>query len=227
MIIKNIIDVFFPQLCFGCESALLRNQKILCTNCLHQLPFTGQHLYRNNDALDKFYGRLSLQNCSCLLYFTKEGLVQRLFHHLKYKNQPQISYYLGQIYAFQLQNLSWLATVDSIIPVPLHKKKQKTRGYNQVDGFAQALSEAFKIPVDKQLLTQKIFTISQTQKKLFERTTPNPLRFSINSQPHHHGQHFLIVDDILTTGGTLESCGKKLLEIPNSTISILCLAQTQ
>lgn len=227
MIIKNIIDTFFPRLCFGCDTPLLRNQKILCTSCLHQLPFTRQHLYRDHEALDKFYGRLSVQSCSCLLYFTKEGLVQRLFHHLKYKNQSQISYYLGQMYAFQLQNIDWLTTVDSIIPVPLHKKKQKARGFNQVDGFAQALSEAFNIPIDNQLLMQKIHSVSQTQKKLFERTKPNPSRFTVNYKPHHRGQHFLIVDDILTTGGTLESCGKKLLEIPDSKISILCLAQTQ
>ncbi|MBW3518501.1 ComF family protein [Flavobacterium sp. NKUCC04_CG] len=227
MPLTTIIDVLFPKCCFGCDNHLLRNQDFLCVQCLHQLPFTFQHLHSENEAHQRFHGRLRLKNCSCLLYFTKTGFVQQVFHHLKYKNQPQISYYLGQIYASQLTDCPWLQTVDIIIPVPLHTKKQSIRGYNQVNGFAEALSDHFNIPIDYHLLTQDIYTVSQTRKNLFERTKTNQLRFNIHAQPLHQGKHFLILDDILTTGGTLESCGKKILEIPNSSISVLCLAQTQ
>ncbi len=227
MLLTNLIDVFFPKCCFGCDKPLLCNQDFLCVSCLHQLPFTFQHLFHENEAYQRFHGRLRLVHCSCLLYFTKNGFVQQLFHHLKYKNQASISYYLGQIYAIQLTHRSWLQTVDFIVPVPLHKKKQRARGYNQVYGFAKALSQHFNIPIEYQLLTQDIYSASQTGKTIFERTRVNQLRFNVHQQPQHHGKHFLILDDILTTGGTLESCGKKILEIPNSSISILCLAQTQ
>lgn len=227
MFTTDIFNVIFPKLCLGCDIILLRNQQFLCSQCNHLLPFTQQHTYSKNESIERFHGRLRLENGACLLYFTKSGFVQQLFHHLKYKNQPQISYYLGQIYAEQLRNINWLQTVDFIIPVPMHRKKQQRRGYNQVDGFAQALSEYFNIPIASAVLTQDKYSQSQTQQTLFERTRIDKLQFNVHYQEQHHGKHFLILDDILTTGGTLESCGKKVLEIPNSKISILCLAQTQ
>ncbi|WP_430614348.1 ComF family protein [Flavobacterium sp. JP2137] len=227
MIFKSLFNLCFPRQCFGCNQVLLRHQTFLCAYCLHHLPFTEQHRFRENEAYQRFHGRLPLENCSCLIYFTKSGFVQRLFHELKYNNQPEISHYLGKIYASQLQNTAWLQTVDALIPVPMHATKRKKRGYNQVDGFAQALSETFGIPIAQQLLTQEKPSSSQTRKSLFERTRENKFRFQIAFQPQDHGKHYVLLDDILTTGGTLEACGKKILEIPDCKISILCLAQTQ
>lgn len=226
MLLKNLIDLLFPKLCLGCKNPLYHNEYLLCVCCRHQLPFTQQQRYSDNASYRKFYGRLPLEHCSSMLYFTKKGIVQQLLHQMKYKNHPEVSYFLGLMYAELLKEHDFLKHVDQLIPVPLHPKKLKQRGYNQVDGFATALSQRFCIPINRQLLYKTRQTTSQTQKNLFGRTQNLEERFDIRNHSGYAPQHFLLLDDILTSGGTLESCGKKLLQIPQCKLSILCLAQS-
>lgn len=173
----------------------------------------------------KFYGRLPLEFGACMLYYTKGGIIQRLIHNLKYNNHPEISKFLGKMYCEQLDGVDVLSTITEIIPVPLHKNKLKKRGYNQVTGFAEALQEHFNIPINEKLLYKRIKTTSQTKKNRFQRLKNSEEEFALD-QTHLNAthNHFLLIDDILTTGGTLEACSKILLKIPNSKITILCLA---
>lgn len=222
----DLFQLIFPKCCLACDSILLEQEQVLCMRCREELPYTYQHLYRSNEAHSKFYGRIIVEQAACLLYFSKKGRIQRLFHNLKYNNHPEISFFLGHFYAEQLMGTPFHTQTDVIIPVPLHRKKQKKRGYNQVEGFARALAETFSKPIDYTLLYKTTHTDSQTRKNIFDRSLLTQNAFEISQTHHYNGTHFLLIDDILTTGATLEACGKKLLQIPNCKLSILCLAMT-
>lgn len=211
----------------GCTVILLAQEEWLCTRCRAALPFTNQHLLSPNEALGKFYGKVNIQQASCLLYYTKNGIVAHLLHQLKYNNQPRLSFVLGCLYAEILAQDCAFPAVDFLVPVPLHAKKQRQRGYNQVDGFAQALSQRFEIPLSTTILVKKEQTASQTTKNFRERIQAKPTVFHLQPTPDCNGKHFLLLDDILTTGSTLETCARLLLQIPGSKVSILCLAYTK
>ncbi|MGG5507024.1 MULTISPECIES: ComF family protein [unclassified Myroides] len=225
--LKNLLNLLFPISCCGCGVILLKGESFLCTACRAFLPFTNQHQSDANEAMGKFYGKVNITRASCLLYYTKNGRVSHLFHQLKYGNQPQISYFLGKMYAEILSETAALKTIDWIIPVPMYPKKRKQRGYNQVDGFATALAEYYGIPINRTLLTKISATPSQTTKSFRERINAQTTVFYLTPAPEYTGKHFLLLDDILTTGTTLETCAKLLLQIPQSKVSILCLAYTK
>lgn len=225
--LQDILQLFFPRYCCGCSTLLLQQEVLLCVNCRAFLPFTDQHRHTPNEALHKFYGKVKITHASCMLYYTKEGIVSHLLHQLKYNNQPKISYILGSMYAELLADTSHLDTVDYLIPVPMHKKKQRQRGYNQVDGFADALAQYFGIPVNRTLLTKRTHTPSQTTKTFQERIKTKSTTFHLGDSSSFAGKHLLLLDDILTTGSTLETCAKLLLQIPACKVSILCLAYTK
>lgn len=224
---KNLINLFFPKSCPGCATILLTQENLLCTACRTALPFTDQHLSTTNEALGKFYGKVRIQHASCLLYYAKNGIVSNLLHQLKYNNQPKIAFVLGQLYAALLAEAQACPDADFIVVVPMHRKKMRLRGYNQVDGFATALTQQFHIPVHPTVLIKVEQTTSQTTKSFQERITSKPTVFQLQSTPELTGKHFLLLDDILTTGSTLETCARLLLQIPDSKVSILCLAYTK
>lgn len=211
----------------GCTVILLAQEEWLCTSCRAALPFTNQHLRADNEAMGKFYGKVKIQQASCLLYYTKNGIVAHLLHQLKYNDQSRLSFVLGSLYAELLAQDGVFPPADFIIPVPLHPKKQRQRGYNQVEGFAQALSQRFQIPLALDILVKKEQTASQTTKSFRERIQANPTVFHLQPTLDCNGKHFLLLDDILTTGSTLETCARLLLQIPDSKVSILCLAYTK
>lgn len=225
--LNNLVNLLFPKCCLACKQHLLKNEEVICFSCRDNLPFTMEHTNDKNTTMMKFYGRVPLEFGSCMLYYSKGGIVQRLLHNLKYNNHSEISNFLGKLYSYQLEDLPILSNITEIIPVPLHKKKLKKRGYNQVTGFAEALSKHFNIPINDKLLIKRIKTTSQTKKNRFQRLKNNTEEFALdNKQQNFETNHFLLIDDILTTGGTLEACSKILLKIPNSKITILCLAST-
>lgn len=224
--LKNLINLLFPNLCNGCTSLLLENEWLICTKCRHELPLTQHHLNPNNYIATKFYGILPIEFCSAMLYFHKDGIVQNLIHQLKYKNKSEIGTLLGKWYAHDLHQIVATQNFSAIIPVPLHKKKLKERGYNQVTSFCKALSEQLQIELNDQLLIRTTYSKSQTKKNKEARATDQEVLFEAVFSPSDHGKHFLLVDDVITTGATLEACGKALLQIPNAKISILTIAYT-
>lgn len=221
---NSLINLFFPPACAGCKSFLKSNESVICTMCRHDLPLTNHHLNPKNEAFHKFYGRIPVEYVSTLLYFHKKGIVQELIHNLKYKGQEEIGTILGEWYAADLKKQQKLNDIDMIIPVPLHHKKHKIRGYNQVSCFGLALSESLQVPLNETLLYKKTYSKTQTKKNLWERSENIDVIFDVSFSDTDHHKHYLLIDDILTTGATLEACSRALLKIPGARISIVCMA---
>lgn len=225
--IESIINLFFPKACAGCNSFLLKDEIVICTSCRHDIPLTNHHLSKNNDVFSKFYGRIPIEFASSLMYFHKKGIVQEMIHKLKYKGHQEIGEAIGYWYAEELKDIKELNDVDFIIPIPLHKKRFKERGYNQVTSFGEALSKSWKKSYNETILVRNVYSKTQTSKSILGRAEVVENIFGVNYNESHHNKHFLLIDDVITTGSTLEACGRELLKIPGSKISIVCMAMTQ
>ncbi len=223
---SEILHLFFPRICFSCNYPLLTHEKILCIECMHTLPRTRHTDIENNELYQKLYGRLPLIHASAYLYFHKKGNVQQLIHHLKYRGHQEIGTLLGQMYADELQKIHLKTPFDAVIPVPLHQKRMKERGYNQVAEFGKTIAKSLKIPYHDTILVRENYTKTQTRKKLLDRSFGQKTVFRAYYTKEMESKHFLIVDDVFTTGATLEASGKALLTIPNAKISLACLAYT-
>lgn len=221
---KSIINLFFPKVCSGCKSFLLTNENVICTTCRHNIPLTNHHLNPENEAFKKFYGRIPVESVSALLYFHKKGIVQELIHSLKYRGHQEIGTVLGDWYAAELKDLELIKTIDVIIPVPIHKKRLRERGYNQVTTFGLALSKNLEIPFNTTLLQRKVYSKTQSKKNFLGRTEGIDAVFDVSFTEEDHNKHFLLIDDVITTGATLEACSHALLKIPGAKISIICMA---
>jgi ComF family protein len=221
---ESIVNLFFPKICAGCHTLLMTNETVLCTNCRHEMPLTQYHLDSNNEAVKKFYGKVEVEHVSAFLYFNKKGIVQELIHNLKYKGQQQIGVVLGNWYAEDLKELKLKNPFDIIIPVPLHKRKFRERGYNQVAAFGKALDNGLNITYDDAVLYRKKYSKTQSKKNLLGRSENIENMFDIIHSEKNQNKHFLLVDDVLTTGATLEACSRALLKIPGAKISIVCMA---
>ena len=222
--LKTIINLFFPPVCSGCHSLLVSNENIICTLCRHNLPLTNHHLNTENEAFKKFYGRIPVEYTSAMLYFHKKGIVQELIHNLKYKGQEEIGTVLGIWYADDLKNLKILESVNEIIPVPLHKKKLRERGYNQITLFGKALSDGLNINYNPNILIRNRYSKTQSKKTFLNRSDGIETIFDVIFTEKDHYKHFLLVDDVITTGSTLEACSRALLKIPGAKISVVCMA---
>ncbi|MFV7235159.1 MULTISPECIES: ComF family protein [Flavobacterium] len=224
---ESVINLFFPKVCSGCNSFLVVNENVICTVCRHDIPLTNHHLNPENDAFKKFYGRIPVLHTSALFYFHKKGIVQELIHNLKYKGHEEIGTIVGEWYAEDLKNIQLLQSVDEIIPVPLHRKKLKERGYNQVTAFGEALSSSLNLVYNDSLLIRNVYSKTQSKKNLLGRTEGIETVFDVSFTAKDHHKHFLLIDDVITTGATLEACSHALLKIPGAKISVICMAMAQ
>jgi ComF family protein len=223
---ENLINVLFPKVCLGCNSHLLSNENVICTFCRHEIPLTNHHLNPENEAIKKFYGKIPVEFATTLVYFHKKGIVQEMIHNLKYRGHEEIGTVLGEWQAEHLKTLPIVNTFDEIIPVPLHKKRLKERGYNQVSSFGLALSKKLKINYNPNILSRSVYSKTQVKKNLLNRTEVLEHIFEVNFSEKDHNKHFLLIDDVLTTGSTLEACGRELLKIPGAKISVVCMAMS-
>lgn len=223
--LKNaIFDFFFPRLCIGCEKPLNQNENLFCIHCLYQLPETNFHLVETSIILDVFKGRLKLQAVAACFYYKKSAKIQRILHYLKYKNKPEIGIWVGHYYGQKLLDNPLYQSVDYIIPIPLHPKKQKKRGYNQSEMFALGLSEVMHIPYLSNCLYRITDTSTQTKKNRISRWKNVSDIFELKNFTDLENKHILLCDDVLTTGATIEAAGLKLLEIKGLTLSIVTIA---
>jgi ComF family protein len=225
--LADFLSLLFPQLCEACNEKLSGQEKLICTNCIYNLPYTNFHQQTDHIVAQQFWGKMKLEGSYALFYFTKGGKVQRLIHHLKYKNKPQIGNLIGQIAGGRLVGNELFKTVDIIIPVPLHLSRMRKRGYNQSERFAQGLAEKLDAVVSIKNLVRTKATETQTRKSRYSRFENVSSVFAINNPEALAGKHILLVDDIMTTGSTLESCGNMLLEIEGLRLSIATIAYAE
>ncbi|MFL9844231.1 ComF family protein [Flavobacterium rhizosphaerae] len=225
--LKSLINLLYPEHCNGCNSQLLETEAVLCIQCRHELPFTHQCINPENEIAKRLSGRLPLEHASSLLYFHKQGMVQQMVHNLKYRGRQEVGKLAGQLYAAELKNAGVLQTVNEIIPVPLHPKRLRERGYNQVTEFGRALSAGLDISYNEKLLLRTAYTKTQTKKNLEARAGIIGSAFEVKATEKDYNKHFLLIDDVITTGATLESCGRLLLSIPGAKLSIVTIAYTE
>ena len=222
----DFLDLLFPRLCNFCETALLPSETVLCTDCLHSLPILQNYLEPDNETDKIFYGRIPIENATSLLLFEKKGITQKLIHNLKYKGDQEIGSFLGKWLGEELKTKKRYAEITAVIPVPLHKNKLKKRGYNQVEKFGREIAAALEVPYMDQVLLKKSASGTQTVKKRLARWGSIGETFVVEEPNSLLGAHILLVDDLVTTGATLEACSEKLLQIPGIKISIATMAVT-
>lgn len=224
---NDFLSLFFPPYCLGCSGPLVKGEEILCTECLTELPKTNYHTRFDNPVLNRLAGRLPIRHGWAFLSFKKGGMVQHLLHQLKYNNCPEIGERLGRVYGRELAEGSTPWEFDLIVPVPLHKSRLRKRGYNQSACFAKGLSESLQIPWDESISIRNKATGTQTRKNRAERWENVRHVFAINPKVSLERKRVLLVDDVITTGATLEACGQHLLDCGCASISVACIAEAQ
>jgi len=213
--------------CFGCNAHLIRGEEHLCTVCRNHLPLT-EYNFNEENAIDRiFYGRIVVKKASSFLFFTENGIIQRLIHHLKYKNQEQIGSFLGKWYGQIIQNDASLAKIDVVIPVPLHIKKLRKRGYNQVDLFAKELASHLNAQYISDVLVKTANTKTQTKKGRLGRWQNTKALYTLSQPEKLKNKSILLVDDVITSGATMETCATALHEAEGITIYLTSMAVVQ
>jgi ComF family protein len=220
----DFISLVFPRVCASCGNTLLRHEACICNFCLVHLPATDFHHHSDNPASRLFWGRALVHHVASLYYFHKGSRVQHLVHLLKYKGKEEVGVFLGKHYGNELQKSPLFADVDVIIPVPLHPKKLRKRGYNQSEVFARGLSQSMQAVTDNRTLLRITATDTQTRKSRFRRWENVSEVFALHQPEHLAGKHLLLVDDVVTTGATLEACVQELLKCKDVKVSIATIA---
>jgi ComF family protein len=225
--LADFVSLLFPELCPACGENLVAGEHVICTDCLYSLPMTNFHQQVDNIVAQQFWGKLPLQSAYALYYFAKGGKIQNLMHHFKYKGMQRIGNILGEIAGRQLKENPVFASVEIIIPVPLHKSRLKQRGYNQSACFAHGLATKLNAVVDEDNLIRTHATETQTHKSRFLRFENMQEVFSVQYPERITGKHILLVDDVITTGSTLEACGAELLKVDGVKLSIATIAYAE
>jgi ComF family protein len=222
--VHDFFSLFYPRLCNACRRSLIKDEECICTMCHFHLPRTDFFIEKENNFSQIFWGRLPIETATALFYFQKKGKVQNLIHQLKYKGKSEIGIYLGKMLGNQLSRSIYYDPVDLIIPVPLHPAKQHKRGYNQSELIARGVSQGLNLPLSTGNLVRVTKTETQTRKSKFRRWQNVETVFQINDPKKLQNKNILLIDDVVTTGSTLEACGQKLLEIQGVKLWIATLA---
>lgn len=226
---KNVFSgarhLLFPRLCCGCQRPMLPEEKLVCFICFRQLSQTNYHHVALNETALRITGRFPLEKATSFCYFAHGGLMQHLLHQIKYKRRADLAFELGEAFGTALAAAGFLEGIDAVVPVPLHFRKEWKRGYNQSERIAAGMEKATHIPVETRLLRRVRHTESQTSMTAAERQANVKDAFEVRKRSGKPPRHFLLLDDVLTTGATLEACAKAILEsIPGSRISIATAA---
>lgn len=223
-ILKSLINLLFPRTCAACGTLLLEGEDTVCTTCRYLLPKTGYENNPNNPLAQMFFGQMPFKAVMAEFFFSKTGKVQHLIHGLKYHHCRENGIFLGQEIGKSLLKAHDYQGVDCIIPIPLHPKKEKIRGYNQSHIIAEGISEIMNIPIAEKCLVRSVFTDTQTKKSREDRYQNVKDIFEVRNPSQLAGKHVLLVDDVLTTGATLMSAGKALMQVEGIKISVATVA---
>jgi ComF family protein len=218
----SLLQLVFPHVCSGCGSDMVSKDSLLCLHCIDALPETNFELHAGNPVEKRFWGRLPVEQATAQYYFTRESLVQRLMHEFKYRRNKELGFQLGKIMGESLKKSNRFA-VDALVPLPLFPSKEKKRGYNQATILCAGMAESLEVPVLKDIIIRSHHTDTQTKKGRVERWQNMEGKFVLINPGAIQNKHVLLVDDVVTTGATLEACGIELLKAENARLSIATL----
>lgn len=223
-VFRDFASLFYPPYCYVCGKILVKNEKLVCTFCSTHLPYTDFYTYSPNPMEKIFWGRVEVEAATALFYFRKGGSVQSLVHKLKYKGRRDIGSYFGKQLGIIISAHTVLSSVDVIVPIPLHPKRERQRGYNQSELIAEGIASVLQKPVSTNVLYRNVSNATQTKKGLLERWENVREIFSLSDASTLCSKHLLLVDDVVTTGSTLEAAANTLLSIPGVKVSMATLA---
>ncbi|HEU4472260.1 MAG TPA: phosphoribosyltransferase family protein [Flavisolibacter sp.] len=226
LLTEALLHLAYPHVCEGCGSDVLPKDQLLCLRCLSSLPLTGFHLHADNPVEKMFWGRLPLTAACAQYYFTKRSLMQGLLHQLKYRGNRDAGLYLGRLMGYSLLASSRFCTADLLLPMPLFRAREKRRGYNQAEVICRGISEVMQKPVRADIVIRSTGTDSQTKKGRIARWQNMEGRFELTGAAAIEHKQVLLVDDVITTGASLEALGRTLLPVEGIRLSIAALCFT-
>lgn len=222
----GIVHLMYPHTCAGCGDDILARHEVICVQCFNDLPFTNFHAHAENPVEKVFRGRIEISAATSLLYFTKGSIIQSLLHQLKYKGRKDVGSYLGRVMGDALTNSAHFSDVEVIVPLPLYRAKEKHRGYNQAEVIADGLAQSMNVPIENTAVRNVKKTGTQTRMSRMARWESSIGKFEVHNSKALAGKNVLLVDDVITTGATLEACGNAMLKIPGIHLSVASLAYT-
>jgi ComF family protein len=223
---EDLLGLFYPRCCFECGRQLLADAELFCHICATEVPRCFFSDRPGNRLEELFYGRVRIEAGTSYFYFKKHGIVQKLLHALKYRARQDVGAWIGKGLAKEIQGSGRFASIDLVIPVPLHPKKKRIRGYNQVTRFAEVLADHLEVPLEENALKRVQKGKSLTGKSRIERIASMKDAFTVADTPAITGKHVLLADDVITSGATLEACAQKLLSVPGTRVSLVSMAFT-
>ena len=220
---EALLHLAFPHVCEGCGTDTLPQDHYLCVHCLEALPKTAYPLHADNPVEQLFWGRLPVHQAAAHFYFTRESTVQHLVHQFKYFGHKELGLYLGRLMGYELQAAGRFGDIEAIIPLPLHTSRERRRGFNQALVLCRGIAEVLQRPVLEDVVIRTERTESQTKKSRIERWQNMQGKFQLRDANRIKDKHILLIDDVVTTGATLEACGQALLQAPGTRLSIATL----
>jgi ComF family protein len=223
---QDFIQLLYPRLCVVCNETLGRQERFICMHCMIRLPYTHYWREKDNPAAQLFWGKVQVEWVIPFLHFTKSGMVQKMIHQIKYRNSPELAEYLGMLFGNILKDTD-LSQADVITAVPIHPQRLKQRGYNQSEKIAMGIGRVMGLPVESRIVERRMWEDSQTHKGRYERWENVQDAFVLVNPAAVAGRHIILVDDVLTTGATLEACASSIAAADNVKLSIVTLAKAQ
>lgn len=223
-LLSGFLHLFFPEVCVVCGNGLLHGEKCLCMKCLLNMPLTHNCEMESNKTTELFAGRFPFCKAASYFNYHKGSAFTNIIHALKYENREEIGVFMGKMFASELKDIGFSNTIDLIVPVPLHQKRHKERGYNQSNSIALGMSEILSIPINTSSVIRSIYTNTQTRKDKIHRYENVNQIFKLLDPTAFENKHILLIDDVITTGATIESLAMELVSVNNITISIASLA---
>jgi len=222
--ILGLTDLAWPNLCLLCKNPLVEGESCICYQCLYELPAVQYDSFKENASAERLFGRIPFEKAASTFRYQKESNMQKLLEQLKYKGEKQVGEILGKVAANRLQAKGFFLNIDYLIPVPLHPQRFRQRGYNQSEWIAKGLFSTSGIPIRTDVINRKRHNPSQTTRSLWDRWANTQDLFTLQNSSDLAGKHLLLVDDVLTSGSTLEACGGVLLQIPDVRLSLFTVA---
>lgn len=222
-IFRNLLNLFFPHLCVVCTARLAEAEQYICMDCLSLLPKTNYHLQPDNRLEQFFAGRFPFHHIAAFAYFIKDGSIQQIIHELKYNYNPDIGVFIGALCGDNLKDSEFISGIDYLVPVPLHPKRKRQRGYNQSEEICKGMASVTGTEIDTSTLIRTVNNVSQTKNSRLDRWQNVEDIFSLTDTQKFKGKHILLVDDVITTGSTLESCAKEILKCEGVKVSVFAV----